>query len=285
MKTTVVCFILLIMGLAHAQEAVSPIDVEVTGKGEPLLLIPGFTVPGDIWDPIVEHLESDFECHVVTMAGFGGKDPIEFPWLPKITKALQEYMERQGLQNVRVMGHSLGGTVGTWLASRDQSPVTELILIDALPAAGALMIPDFDPDKLSYESPYNDQLMAMDKAQFELMASNMAQGMSLKASSREKITDWILQADRKTYVYGYTDYLQLDMREDLKKISVPVTILAADRPYGKDMVRGTYEQQYKNLAEYDIFIAENAAHFIMFDQPEWFLEKIQHILLKDPMDK
>ncbi|MEL6944180.1 MAG: alpha/beta hydrolase, partial [Bacteroidota bacterium] len=84
--------------------------------------------------------------------------------------------------------------------------------------------------------------------------------------------------DRKTYVYGYTDYLKLDLREDLTKISIPVTILAADKPYGKAMVTQTYKTQYTNLADYDLIITENSAHFVMFDRPEWFMEQIQEVL-------
>nr|WP_297782850.1 alpha/beta hydrolase [uncultured Allomuricauda sp.] len=285
MKRTVLCLVLLTVSFTNAQEQVSPIHVEVTGKGEPLLLIPGFTVPGDSWEPVVKHLENEFECHVVTLAGFGGKDAIDFPWLPKITSALQNYMEQHHLKNVTVIGHSLGGTIGLWLASRYGNPIANLVIIDALPATGALMIPDFDPEKLSYDSPYNNQLLAMDTIQFNQMASNMAKGMSLDAPSQQKIKDWIIKADRETYVYGYTDYLKLDMRDDLKKISIPVNILAADRPYGKDMVKATYTKQYQNLTDYNIFIAENAAHFVMFDQPEWFMKKIKHILLTDPSAK
>jgi pimeloyl-ACP methyl ester carboxylesterase len=108
----------------------------------------------------------------------------------------------------------------------------------------------------------------------------MAQGMSLNPDAQKKIKDWIMLADRKTYVYGYTDYLKLDVREDLKNISIPVTILAADKPYGKEMVTQTYKTQYANLSNYDLIIAENSAHFIMFDRPEWFMEQIQGILSK-----
>ena len=82
-------------------------------------------------------------------------------------------------------------------------------------------------------------------------------------------------ADRKTYVYGYTDYLRLDMRNSLKNINLPVTIIAAALPYGKNRVRQTYQNQYRNLEKYDFIIADNSAHFIMFDEPDWFLKQIK----------
>lgn len=256
-----------------------PIHVEVSGKGEPILLIPGFTVPGEVWNPLVKELENNYECHVVTLAGFGGKAPIEFPWLSKVNDALNNYIKQNELNNVTIIGHSLGGTIATWLASRENSLVSDIILVDALPAAGALMIPNFNPDDLAYDSPYNNQQLAMSDEQFEQMATSMSQGMSLNKKAQERIKSWILAADRKTYVYGYTDYLKLDLREDLRNITTPTTIIAATKPYGKDMAIKTYKEQYTNLENYNFILADNAAHFIMLDQPDWFLQTIKTVLL------
>ena len=278
MKKIYLLFTILLSCATQAQQTDQPIHVQVSGSGAPILLIPGFTVPGDSWEATVNQLEENYECHVLTLAGFGGKSPIEFPWLPKVNASIENYIQENQLNDLIVIGHSLGGTIATWLASRENSQIAKLILVDALPAAGAMMIPNFDPENLAYESPYNNQLLSMNDADFEKMAQGMAQGMSLRPEAQEKIKDWILLSDRKTYVYGYTDYLKLDMREDLKNISIPVTIIAADKPYGKEMVTQTYKNQYANLAQYDLIIAENAAHFVMFDQPEWFMEQIQNII-------
>ena len=252
--------------------------MEVIGKGQPILLISGFTIPGDIYNPLVKKLKKNYEFHIITLAGFGGKEPIEFPWLPKVNESLKNYIIKNDLENAAIIGHSLGGTIAIWLATQTDLKLSKLILIDALPASGALMIPDFNPENLAYENPYNNQQLAMDDATFEQTATAMAKGMSLKESAQEKIKNWILESDRKTYVYGYTDYLKLDLREDLKNISVPTTIIAASEPYGKEMVKQTYENQYANLKNYRFIIAENSAHFIMLDRPEWFLEQIQIIL-------
>lgn len=261
------------------EETPQPIHVEVSGKGEPILLIPGFTVPGEVWNPLVKELENNYECHVVTLAGFGGKAPVEFPWLSKVNNALNNYIKQNELNNITIIGHSLGGTIATWLACRENSLVSDIILVDALPAAGALMIPNFNPDDLAYDSPYNNQQLAMSDEQFEQMATSMSQGMSLNKKAQERIKSWILAADRKTYVYGYTDYLKLDLREDLRNITTPTTIIAATKPYGKDMAIKTYKEQYTNLENYNFILADNAAHFIMLDQPDWFLQTIKTVLL------
>ncbi len=263
----------------YASNEPEPISVEVVGEGEPLIFIPGFTVPGDIWKPVVNELQNSYQCHLVTLAGFGGKAPITFPWLPKVNESLKNYVLEKDLQGATVIGHSLGGTMATWLAAQKDLKLSKIILIDALPASGALMIPNFNPDNLIYESPFNKQQLAMDEVTFEQTATAMAKGMSLNVLAQESIKNWILKCDRKTYVYGYTDYLKLDLREELKNILIPVYIIAAAQPYGVEMVKQTYKNQYANLNDYSFIIAENSAHFIMLDQPEWFLKQIKTILI------
>ncbi|CAL2060488.1 alpha/beta hydrolase [Tenacibaculum sp. 190524A05c] len=278
MKNIIYVLTFFLITSVQAQKDNQAIYAQVSGKGQPILLLPGFTVPGDSWQPIVKELEVNYECHVITLAGFGGKKAIEFPWLPKVNEALENYISKNNLKNITVIGHSLGGTIAAWLASREKNNIEKIILVDALPAAGALMIPNYNPDYLVYESPYNKQQLNMGTEDFENLANSMSKGMSLNKDAQNNIKKWMLQADRKTYVYGYTDYLKFDIRENLKNIKVPVTLLVAEKPYGKEMVKQTYDKQYKNLANYDFVLAENSAHFIMFDQPEWFLKQIKKSL-------
>ena len=278
MKNIFLVLAILFSLSTQAQETNQSIHVKIIGKGKTVLLIPGFTVPGESWDTVVNQLKDNYECHVVTLAGFAGKKAIDFPWLSQVNDALEEYIKQNKLTNLTVIGHSLGGTIAVWLASRENNEISKIVLVDALPAAGAIMFPNFNPEDLAYDSPFNNQQLSMSESEFEQMAQSMAQGMSLNPETQKRIKDWIISADRKTYVYGYTDYLKLDLREDLKNISIPTTIIAADKPFGKEMVTQTYKSQYANLEKYDLIIADNSAHFVMFDKPEWFMEQIQNIL-------
>ena len=278
MKNIFLVLAILFSLSTQAQETNQSIHVKIIGKGKTVLLIPGFTVPGESWDTVVNQLKDNYECHVVTLAGFAGKKAIDFPWLSQVNHALEEYIKQNKLTNLTVIGHSLGGTIAVWLASRENNEISKIVLVDALPAAGAIMFPNFNPEDLAYDSPFNNQQLSMSESEFEQMAQSMAQGMSLNPETQKRIKDWIISADRKTYVYGYTDYLKLDLREDLKNISIPTTIIAADKPFGKEMVAQTYKNQYANLEKYDLIIADNSAHFVMFDKPEWFMEQIQNIL-------
>jgi len=254
-----------------------PFKVEVIGKGAPVLLLPGFTCTGAVWEETVEDLSQKYECHVFTFAGFGDVPAVETPWLSKIKNGIVTYVNKENIKQATIIGHSLGGTLGLWMSSTEQDLFKKLIIVDALPSTGALIIPNFDASTVVYDNPYSKQQLAMNDKEFKAMATQMASFMSLNKKKHLQIIDWILRADRKTYVYGYTDLLKLDLRKDIEKIKIPVVLLAATYP-NKEIVKENYTKQYKLLKNIEIFYADDAAHFIMYDQPTWFLEQINNAL-------
>lgn len=277
MKTLGKVFLFMLLSVSLSAQ-IKSFEVTIEGCGQPVLLFPGFACTGEVWENTVAELSKEYQCHIFTFAGFGDVPAIEKPWLPKIKDDIVKYVSDHKLENAIIIGHSLGGALGLWLASEENSSYSKLIVVDALPSTGALMMPNFKSENMVYESPWNKQMLEMDAAGFDAMATQMSSGMTLNTEKQKQIKDWILQSDRETYVYGYTDLLKLDLREDIANIKTPVTILAATHPYGIEMAKSTYEGQYKKLESYEIEYAEGSAHFIMYDKPEWFLDKIvKHI--------
>ncbi len=273
MKKRICTLLLLLFSVTVLFSQETPFKVKVVGKGTPILLLPGFTCTGEVWDETVVVLSKTYECHIFTLAGFGGTPAIEKPWLPKIKDGLITYVKKNKLDNSIVIGHSLGGTLGLWMSSLEQTLFQKVIVVDALPSIGALMIPNFNAENIVYDNPYSKQQLSMNDEAFKAMAIQTASFMSLNKEKHQQLTDWILQADRETYVYGYTELLKLDLREIIENIKIPVVLLAATYP-DKEMAKMNYEKQYKRLKNLEIFYADNSAHFIMYDQPDWFIKHI-----------
>ena len=254
-----------------------PFEVRVEGAGEPVLFFPGFACTEEVWEEQVAVLSKNYECHLFTFAGFGDIRPIEFPWYPKIEEGVLDYIKKNKLEKAIAIGHSLGGTLALSLASKNDI-FQKVVIVDALTATGALMFPNFSSDNMVYDSPYNNQILKMRDEDFEKMARNMASGMTRNKEKQGKIVEWMKGADRKTYVYGYTDYLKVDLREEVANINIPVLILAATEPFGLEMAQKTYQDQYKHLSNYELKFAEGASHFIMYDEPKWLLNQLQSSL-------
>lgn len=252
-------------------------EVEVTGKGKPILLFPGFGCTGKVWEETVKQLSQTHQCHSFTLAGFGNVTPLDSLWLETIKTELEVYIVKNKLKKSILIGHSLGGTINLWLASSNPKWFSKIILVDALPASAALMIPNYKGEKLNYDNPQSKAILKMSDEEFKQMNKQSAQFMCLNKDKQELIAEMMNQADRKTYVHGYIDMLNLDLRPEISKIKKPVTILAATYP-NLETVKKTYQIQYQNLSTVTILYAENAAHFVMYDQPEWFMKQLLNII-------
>lgn len=279
MKTLFKFAFIFLLTFVQLQAQNAPFQVTVAGEGEPILLFPGFTCTGEVWEETVGILSQEYECHVFTFAGFGKVPPVtgETPWLTQIKEGVERYMETEKLKQPHLLGHSLGGSLSLWLAAENTSRYGKVVVVDGLPSIGALMMPNYESENISYENPYNTQLLEMEDPAFEAMAHQMATGMTQNTSKREQLVQWMQQSDRHTYVYGYTDLLKLDLRESISDIKNPVTVLAATFPYGTEMATNTYKTQFNALKSYDLKMADGSAHFIMYDKPDWFNAQMKQV--------
>jgi pimeloyl-ACP methyl ester carboxylesterase len=274
MKTKSLLLVFVSVLITQISTAQKSFTVSVKGKGEPILLFPGFGCTGELWDETVAELSKTNECHIFTFAGFGDVPPIETPWLSSIKDEIISYVKEKKLKKPTLLGHSLGGTLSLWLASLETELFKKAILVDALPATAALMIPNYKGEIIEYDNPQSKMMLQMDKNSFDAMNLQSVAYMCLNKEKHKVISNWMSMADRKTYVHGYIDMLNLDLRKEIAKIKIPVVILAATS-LGIDVVKNTYATQYQNLSTVKILYAENAAHFVMYDQPDWFIENVK----------
>jgi len=275
MKTTkfhLALFMLFFVVCSYGQKS---FQVSVEGSGNPVYLFPGFGCTGSLWDDIVKELSKSHECHIFTFAGFGDVPAIEMPWLSTIRNDIIAYTKTKNIQKPTLIGHSLGGTLGYWLAATEPDLFKQIIALDALPCSAAVMIPNYDGSPIPFDNPQSNMMLQMDDAAFQGMNAQQVQFMCKNQEKHQTIVDMMNASDRKTYVYGYLEMLNLDLRDEIAKIKIPVTILAATFP-DKTTVQNTYESQFKKLPQVTIHYADEAAHFVMYDQPEWFAK---HVLL------
>ena len=278
MKIIFICLAMLFLTASSFCQS-GAIKVVKTGKGKPVIFLPGFTTPGTVWNQTIDNLKTERESHIISYAGFNGVSPIDTPWYPRIKQALLQYIKEENLSQLIIVAHSMGGNLAIDIAAALPQKVDKLILADAIPCMRDLMMPGVAASQIQYSSPYNKQQLQMADEAFQQMAVMMATNMTMKSDKVDSLTNWIKQADRKTYVYGYTDLLKLDQREMLKQVKAKTLILGASYP-SAEVARQTFEKQYSNLGIKTIEIANDSKHFIMFDQPNWFYDKVNAFLAR-----
>ena len=156
----------------------SPIYIETIGEGKPIIFLPGFTTPGSIWKETIQNINLKTESHLISYAGFNGNAPIEMPWYYSIKKSIIKYLNDKELNEVIIIGHSMGGNLAVDIAAESPNRISKIVIVDALPCMRELMMPNVSAESIQYESSYNTQLLEMDEEQFKNMAAMMAANMT-----------------------------------------------------------------------------------------------------------
>lgn len=261
--------------IASSAHASTPFEVRVTGSGPDVLLIPGLASSGAVWDDTVKALAPHYRCHVFTLAGFAGVPAQPGPLLDEADAAIAGYIEQQHLKSPVVVGHSLGGFVAMKLAIDHPADVGKLVIVDSLPALGAVRMDSLTPQQLHDFAPQmKAQMLAMDPAAYAAAQEKAVAALVTAPADVARVQGWGRQSDRAAVIDAMSAMLGEDLRPRVAAIKVPTLVMGSWIAY-KDVstmeaARAVYERQYQPLAGVRIAMAPTARHFIMLDDPAWF---------------
>jgi pimeloyl-ACP methyl ester carboxylesterase len=279
------------LALAFAASAASAADahpafkVDVTGTGAPIILIPGLASSGDVWDGTVAHYcgGGKHQCHVLTLAGFAGVPAIPGPLLPAVERQLSDYIAANKFNRPVIIGHSLGGFVGMKLAADHPEQVGRLVIVDSLPALGATQVPTITSAQLKeMAAGMRTAMKSQDAASAEAGQLRTLRSMITKPEDIDRALAHGKQSDRDTVIDAMAELMGSDLREDVGRIKAPTLVLGtwiAYKDYApKAAITSVYTTQYAKLAGARIEMADNARHFIMYDDPAWMYDRIDNFL-------
>jgi pimeloyl-ACP methyl ester carboxylesterase len=103
-------------------------------EAQPIVLIHCFTCAMDWWDGVLPRLEADHRVIAVDLMGHGGSEKPGSGYTPaNQAKLVAEALERLGVSDAEVVGHSLGGAVAVALAEQDPRLVDRVAIVDMPP--------------------------------------------------------------------------------------------------------------------------------------------------------
>jgi pimeloyl-ACP methyl ester carboxylesterase len=288
MKKTYLILAALVLamgGLFTKVNGQSLFKVEVTGKGKPMLLIPGLYCSGDVWKQVVDHYKASYQCHVFTLAGFAGVTPdLRDNFLQAVKDDVVKYVNDKKLKKPVIVGHSLGGFLALWTAASAPGTFERVVAVDGVPFMPALQNPvaTAESSKLVAENIRT----GMQGATPEQTLANQKQYLPTMITSQDKIDDvaqMAMKSDAKTQGQVMYELFTTDLRETVASIDCPVLVLGAWIAYKKygathDNVMTSYVSQVAKVKNAKVDLNDTARHFIFYDDPAWFFEKTDSFL-------
>ncbi len=122
------------LSASDAEGAAGPrfvVERRGVSDGRSVVFIPDVASAGAVWDAAAAGIIDGHDVHIVTLAGFAGVpavDPIG-PYIERAVGALAAYLDEEGLQDIVLVGHSMGDVAGSDfrpILAKVSAPVTVL---------------------------------------------------------------------------------------------------------------------------------------------------------------
>lgn len=264
------------------------IAVDVSGAGPDVVLIPGLGSSPRIWDPTVRAV-AGYRYHVIRVAGFDGSPAAansSAPLLAPVAGEIARYVREARLNRPFVVGHSLGGAWGMMVAARHPNLISRLMVVDMPP----FLAPLIGGEGATVETvrPFAEQARrqiasAVDEKSRRQVAE-LVVGKARSPRDRTASIDYWLASDPRVTSQGMYELFTSDLRPDLPRITVPITVLWATpekSPLSEAQAARFYEEAFSGARQAVIRQIRDSHHLIMLDQPAAFHAELRAFLKGD----
>ncbi len=258
---------------------------EVTGKGKPMILIHGLYCNGEVWKETVERYKNEYECHVLTLSGFGGNPAhLTDHFLESVKDDIIAYTKTKNLKKPVLMGHSMGAFLSLWAAASAPGLYEKVISVDGAPFLAALAIPDATAES-SKTMAMNIKNGMSGQTPEQIFESQKMYLPTMMASPERvlQVATIASNADSNTQAQVMYELFTTDLRNTVATIDCPVLVLGAwiaYKDYGAthDSVFKNHTSQLALVKNFRVELNDTAKHFIFYDDPEWFYGKVDEFL-------
>lgn len=246
------------------------INYEIFGDNDakPLLILHGWMASINAMAPIWRYFQNSRKVIVLDFPGQGGasKEPPISWGVPEYGEMVKHFMEKLGLKKVDVIGHSFGGRVIIYLASKYPEIFDKIILTDA---AGI-------KPKMTFKKWIRIKSYKMGKFFIKLVTP--------KNRYEEKINEL-----RKKY--GSSDYaaissavmretfnkvISLDLSDKLKDIKNPTLLMWGENDIDTPLYMA--KKMEKDIKDSGLVILKGAGHFSYIDSPNEYNLIVENFL-------
>ena len=237
---------------------------KIYGKGDPLIILHGLFGMSDNWNSIGKRISNYFEVHLVDLRNHG-KSPHDSQFNYQVmTEDIKLYIQDYSLNNVIILGHSLGGKVAMSLASYYPFLLKKMIIIDIAPKEYSV---DFHLGILK-------NLIAFNLKEYN---SRKAIDISLKKKIKDNATRLFLMKNlyrnqEKRFAWRFNIFALQDQIKNistanfiLEKIQIPTLFIKGENS------NYIVLEDYQNINYYfplsSIKVIKNTGHWIHAEEP------------------
>lgn len=101
----------------------------------PVVILHGFFASSRNWRQIARKLGENYHVFVLDLRNHGASSHSQSMDYPHMAADVVDFLDRQGLKSVALLGHSMGGKVAMWFALHYPEKIDDLIIVDIAPVS------------------------------------------------------------------------------------------------------------------------------------------------------
>ncbi|MBI3158095.1 MAG: alpha/beta hydrolase [Chloroflexi bacterium] len=248
------------------------VHYEVYGRGRPVLLLHGWLGSWGVWQETMAYLQNDFRTYALDFWGFGesGKPRASYD-ITDFVGLVDQFMDKLGIRQAPLIGHSMGGTVSLAVAVKYPQRVSKVGIIGSPIMGRSLAL----PLKLAGYAPI---AWAVHNMLWALKVGLSAAAPYITQDPRwpDMINQDLDKTTLDSFLLSIRSLRKTDLRPLLSEVHVPVLGIYGRRdnivnPRQGELLQGGAGQP---RVEY----MEHAGHFPMLDQPRAFMAALKDFL-------
>jgi pimeloyl-ACP methyl ester carboxylesterase len=248
------------------------------GEGQPLIILHGLFGQSDNWNTLAKRFgENDFKVYTLDQRNHGLSQHSDAWDYQLMAEDLKEFIEEHQLQNVILLGHSMGGKTILFFEQMFPQLANKLIIVDISPRA--------------YEPHHDSVLKALNAVDF----TDINTRKEAEAILGEYISDFgTKQFLLKNIFWKEDETKQMAWRFNLKTITTEYNNIGVSVPFfisdTKTMfIRGEKSDYIKNddeediasrFSNYQLKTIVNSGHWVHAEQPEAFFNCVMDFISK-----
>ncbi len=242
------------------------------GSGQPLLILHGLFGQSDNWNTLAKRFgENGFEVHTIDQRNHGLSPHSDAFSYGLMADDIKEFINVNKLQNVILLGHSMGGKTAMFFALKYKNVLDKLIVADMAPVA--------------YKPHHNEVLKALHSVDFKRITTRK----EAEAILNEYISDFgTKQFLLKNIYWKDTANNVMDWRFDLASITKNYEEILAEVPHDSCNTRSLFlrgeRSNYVTDAEIpgikerfpnsSIETIPGAGHWLHAEKPDAFYDQV-----------
>jgi pimeloyl-ACP methyl ester carboxylesterase len=251
------------------------LTVTTRGSGPDMVLIHGLAGHPDVWNDVATTLDDRYRLHLVHIRGFGGATRASADTLVSapVAREVARYIREVGISKPAIVGHSMGGTIAMMVAVQNPDLPGRVMVVDMIPFMGAM----FGQPNATVESlrPIAEQTYAalLNTDMFSQMVATMVRS----DAHRQTLTQQVNASDRRTMANAMRELILTDMRPNLPRITVPLTVLyvqPANVAMPADQFDAGMRAMYAGAPNVQLVRINDSNHFIQLDRPTRLITEI-----------